>query len=216
MNTLPIGPPLSEGGASGADGLETYLELELARSGSKRRYLLSCRFTKMMKLNLHLMHLCLATKKENGIFVSIDQPHSYTQMALKKMNTPQHGVIYIDAISKLTGMRSEDSQVHFLAGNFTLPILDDLFSRAFLPEGSQKHFVKLEDFGFILVNNVNVAMQYAGPEKVKRLLVGLTDMVKKYTSMKAFLIMDPASHPEMHDFLKTVCDREIVLKDGWL
>lgn len=217
MNMIPTGDGIRmEPADRERDALEFLLEREFARSASKNRYLFTCRFTKMMRLNMRLLHLCLCTRNEKGIYVSIDHPHSYTQMALKRMNAPLDGIIYVDAISKLTGTRGEDSQVRFLIGGLTIPILDDLFSRAYLPEGAQRHFVKLEELSFILVDNVNVAIQYAGPEKVKRLMAGLADLVKKYTSMKVFLIMDPKSHPDMHQFLKTATDREMDLKDEWL
>jgi hypothetical protein len=146
----------------------------------------------------------------------VDHPHSYTHMALKKMNTPQQGIIYVDAISKLAGTKDEDSQVRFVTGGLTIPILDDLFSRAFHPEGARMHFVKLEDMGFILFDNVNVAMQYASPEKVKRLMTGLVEQVRKYTTMKLFLILDPKSQPDMHQFLRAACDREMNIEDEWL
>jgi hypothetical protein len=208
--------PVPDGGSGPQGILEFLLEAEFTRPPPKTLFLFSCRFTKMMRLNLDILHLCLSKRKENGIYISVDHPHSYTQMALKKRNTPQEGIIYVDAISKLAGIPGEDSQVRFVTGGLTIPILDDLFSRAFLPEGSQRHFVKLEDLGFLLFDNVNVAMQYAGPEKIKRLLAGLAEQVRKYTNMKVFFILDPRLHPDIHQFLRDICDREIDIKDEWL
>jgi hypothetical protein len=196
--------------------LEFLLEREFSRPPPKTLFLLSCGFTKIMRLNIDLLHLCLSKRKENGIYVSVDHPHSYTQMALKRHNIPQDGIIYIDAISKLAVTVGEDSQVRFVTGGLTIPILDDVFSRAFLAEGSQRHFVRLEDIGFLLFDNVNVAMQYAGPEKVKKIMVGLAEQAKKYTNMKVFFILDPKLHPDIHRFLEAACDREIEIKDEWL
>jgi len=208
--------PRGDGDSQKQDALGFLLEREFARPPAKALYLFNCRFTKMMKLNMLLLHLCLSKRKENGIYVSVDHPHSYTHMALKKMNTPEKGIIYVDAISKLAGTMGEDSQVRFVTGGLTIPILDDLFSRAYQPEGSQMHFVRLEDLGFILFDNVNVAMQYASPDKVKKLMAGLVEQVKKYTTMKLFLILDPKTQPDMHQFLRAACEREMDIEDEWL
>ena len=210
------GGPLPDGGSGPHGMLEIVLGRELSRPPPNTMFLLNCRFTRMMRLNMVLLDLCLSKRKENGIYISVDHPHSYTHMALKKQNTPQQGIIYVDAISKLAGTIGEDTQVRFVTGGLTLPILDDLFSRAFLPEGSQMHFIRLEELGFILFDNVNVAMQYASPEKVKRLMAGLIDQVKKYTTLKLYLILDPTSQPDIHRCLGAACDREIEIKDEWL
>jgi len=189
---------------------------EFARSRPNARFLFACRFTKSMKLNLLLLHHCLRVRNERGICISIDRPHSFIQFALKKMDVPQDGLIFIDAISRLTGQRSEGSVVRFLAGGFSLPILDDLFSRAYVAEGAERHFVKMEDLNFLLVDNVNVMLQYCSMEKTRKLLSGLTDMVKKYTSMRTIFVLDPASGREIYDFLKPLSDRELSVQEDWL
>ena len=211
----PEGP--GPGDPAGRQGLlEFLLERELFRPPLKTVYLFSCRFTRMMRLNMAVLHFLLSERKESGIYVSVDHPHSYTQMALKKKNTPLEGLVYVDAISRLSGTKGEDSQVRFVASGLAVPILDDLFSRAVLPEGSQRHFVRLEDMGFMLFDNLNVALQYSGPEKVKKLMAGLAEQVKKYTSMKLFLVIDPRNLPDMHQYLKGICDRELAVEDEWL
>jgi hypothetical protein len=189
---------------------------EFARSGPNARFLFTCRFTKTMKLNVLLLHHCLRVRNEKGICVSIDRPHSYMQFALKKLDVPQDGLIFIDAISKLTGQRSEGSMVRFLADGLSLPILDDLFSRAYVAEGAERHFVKLEDLNFLLVDNVNVILQYCSMDKTRNLLSGLADMVKKYTSMRTIFVLDPGSNREIYDFLKPLCDRELSVSEDWL
>jgi hypothetical protein len=116
----------------------------------------------------------------------------------------------------LTGVKAESSSVRFLSDGFSLPMLDDIFSRAYLPEGVEQYYVKLEDMGFVLVDNVSVALQYARPEKVMRLMLGLTNLIKKYTALRAFLVMEPKSNPDVHQYLRSICDREISFKDEWL
>jgi len=189
---------------------------EFARARPNARFLFSCRFTKVMKLNILLLHHCLRERNERGICVSIDRPHSYMRFALKKMDVPQDGLIFIDAISRLTGQRSEDSVVRFLAGGLSLPILDDLFSRAYVAEGAERHFVNIEDLNFLLVDNVNVMLQYCSMEKTRKLLSGLTDNVKKYTSMRTMFVLDPATGREIYDFLKPLSDRQLSVQEDWL
>jgi len=211
-NILGVAPPPSI--ASGA--LANIVAGEFARSRPNARFLFTCRFTKAMKLNLLLLHHCLRVRHEKGICISIDRPHSYIQFALKKMDVPQDGLIFIDAISRLTGQRSEGSVTRFLAGGLSLPILDDLFSRAYVAEGAERHFVNIEDLNFLLVDNVNVMLQYCSMEKTRKLLSGLTDMVKKYTSMRTIFVLDPASGREIYDFLKPLSDRQLSVQEDWL
>jgi hypothetical protein len=195
---------------------DDFLTQEFTRSKPGARFLLTCRFTKVMKLNMLILRLFLQGRKEKGIYVSIDRPHSYTQHNLKALCVPQDGLIYIDTISKLTGQRAEDTQVRFLADGFTLPLLDDLFSRAFLAEGAQRHFVKMEELNFILLDNVQVLIQYLTMERAQRILIGLGDLVKKYTTMRTMMVMDPQSSPELCRFLRTQCDRELPIPEEWL
>jgi hypothetical protein len=206
----------NEPGANASGGLDGFFAQEFSRSRPGSRYLFTCRFTKVMKFNMFLLRACLQGRREKGIYVSIDRPHSYTQHNLKALGVPQDGLIYIDAISKLTGQRSEDSQVRFLSDGFTLPLLDDLFSRAYLAEGVQRHFVKMEELNFILLDNVQVMTQYLPVEKAKKILAGLGDMLKKYTAMRTMIVMDPGSGPEFCTFLRSQCDREIPVRDEWI
>lgn len=202
--------------AAFSEGLDDFLNTEFDRPGPGRRILFTCRFTKVMKLNMLLLRLCLQGRSEKGIFVSIDRPHSYTQHSLKALGVPQDGLIYIDAISRLTGQRAEDSQVRFLADGFTLPLLDDLFSRAFLAEGVQRHFVKMEELEFILLDNVQVLTQYLSAEKARRILTGIGELVRKYTAMRTMMVVDPGSTSELCSFLRNQCDRELPISEEWL
>jgi hypothetical protein len=204
------------GKAVGSGALDELVTEEFARAKASTRYLFTCRFTKVMKLDMLLLRRCLQARSEKGIYVSIDRPHSYTQQNLKMLGVPQDGIIYIDAISKLTGQRAEASQVRFLADGFTLPLLDDLFSRAFVADGVQKHFVKMEDLNFILLDNVNAMLQYVSFDKASKMLSGLTDLIRKYTAMKIFIVLDPGSSPELYTFIKTLTDREIPIREEWL
>ena len=69
--------------AASSEGLDGFLTQELTRSKPGAKYLFTCRFTKVMKLNMLLLRLCLQGRREKGIYVSIDRPHSYTQHNLK-------------------------------------------------------------------------------------------------------------------------------------
>lgn len=196
-----------------SEAVDELVAAEFARSRPGTRFLFTCRFTRIMDLNMLILRRCLQGRGEKGIYVSIDRPHSYTQYNLKKLGVPQDGLIYIDAISKLTGQRAEESMVRFLADGFTLPILDDLFSRAYLPEGSQRHFVKMEELSFILLDNVNVMLQYSSFEKARQVLGGLTELVRKFTAMRTIIVFDPGSSLELYSFLKANCDRELPVRE---
>ncbi len=200
----------------GTGALDEIVTEEFARARPGVRYLFTCRFTKVMKLDMLLLRRCLQARSEKGIYVSIDRPHSYTQQNLKMLGVPQDGIIYIDAISKLTGQRAEESQVRFLADGFTLPLLDDLFSRAYVADGVQKHFVKMEDLNFILLDNINVMLQYTSFDKARKLLSGLSELIKKYTAMRIVIVLDPGSSPELYNYIKTLTDREIPIREEWL
>jgi len=197
-------------------GLDEFLNHEFGGAKPGTKYLFTCRFTKIMKLNMLILRHCLHRRGEKGIYVSMDRPHSYTQHSLKALGVPQDGLIYIDAISRLTGQRAEDRQVRFLADGFTLPLLDDLFSRAFLAEGVQMYFVKMEELDFILLDNVQVMTQYLSMEKTRRILTGLGDLVKKYTAMRTMIVLDPGSSQDLCAFLRERCDRELPLREDWI
>jgi hypothetical protein len=198
------------------DALEKRVLAEFASSPPNARFLFTCKYTKIMKLNFLLLKVCLLLRKEKGMCVSIDRPHSYTQMALKKQNVPQDGLIYIDAITKLAGVRAEESKVTFLASGYSPRILSDLFSRAYLAEGVQRYFVNLDELNFILLDNIAVMLQYATLEKTRKFMVDLMEMLKKFTAMRAILVVDPQTSGEVLAIARSFCDREIPVMDEWL
>ncbi len=216
LNLRDIAMLEMDAGAGRSEGLDGFLDREFASTKPGARFLLTCRFTKVMKLNMLLLRLCLQGRREKGIYVSIDRPHSYTQHNLKALGVPQDGLIYIDAISRLTGQRAGDSQVRFLADGFTLPLLEDLFSRAYLAEGVQKHFIKMDELNFILLDNVSVMTQYLPIDKAQRILGGLGELVMKFTGMRTVIVLDPGSNPELLAFLRSGTDRELAVPEEWL
>jgi hypothetical protein len=199
-----------------SDALEERLIAEFSNAPAQARFLFSCRFTKILRLNLILLRICLGKRSEKGMFISIDRPHSYTQIALKKHAIPQEGIIYIDLISKLTGTPAEESQVKFLASGYAPKILSDYFSRAYIHEGAMKHFINLEEMNFILVDNLSTMLQYATMDKVKKFMGDLLELLKKHASMRAMLIVDPKENPEVHALLRPYCEREIPVMEDWL
>ncbi len=206
----PTAPPSAPG------PLDSVLAELFSHLPSGSRVLITCPYTRILKVDMAVLRVCLGLRREKGIYVSIDRPHSFVQTALRKMGVPLDGLMFIDAVSKLTGTRAEGSMVRFLSSGYSLPILDDLFSRAYLPEGSQAHFVRLEDMSFLLVDNITVMLQYATMEKVRRLVNGLTDIVRRFTDVRSIVVLDPGASPELHKLIKASCDREIPVLEGGL
>jgi hypothetical protein len=198
------------------DALEERLIAEFTNASAQARYLFTCRFTKVMKLNLLLLKIFLGKRSETGMFVSVDRPHSYTYAALKKQGVPQHGIIYIDIISKLTGINTEETQVKFTASGYAPKILSDYFSRAYIPEGAMRHFINLDEMNFIIVDNIGVMLQYATMDRVKKFTADLLELLKKYASMRAVFIVDPEAAPEVHSYLKGFIEKEIPVMEEWL
>ncbi|MEM2869101.1 MAG: hypothetical protein QW379_01580 [Thermoplasmata archaeon] len=196
--------------------LEEILAGHLSHSRPGSRLLLTCPYTRILKVDMAVLRVLLGRRRERGIYVSIDRPHSFVQTALRKMGVPLDGLIFIDAVSKLTGMRAEGSMVRFLSSGYSLPLLDDLFSRAYLPEGIQMHFVRLEDLSFVLLDNIVVMLQYTTLEKVRRTVTLLGEAVKKFTDMRALITLDPSVSPELYSIVKGTCDREISLLEAGL
>ena len=178
--------------------------------------LLTCPYTRILKVDMAALKVCLGLRRERGIYVSVDRPHSFVQAALKKLAVPLDGLIFIDAVSKLTGVRAEGSMVRFLSSGYSLPLLDDLFSKAYLPEGSQMHFVRLEDMSFLLVDNIAVMLQYTTMEKVRRIAAQLTGGIKKFTDMRVVAAVDPSTTQELYALLKPLCDIEIPVPEAVL
>lgn len=211
------GPAMPAGGQPGClSPLEEVLAGHLSRSRPGSRLLLTCPYTRILKVDMAVLRVLLGRRRERGIYVSIDRPHSFVQTALRKMGVPLDGLIFIDAVSKLTGVRAEGSMVRFLSSGYSLPLLDDLFSRAYLPEGSQMHFVRLEDLSFVLLDNIAVMLQYTTLEKVRRTVNLLGEAVKKFTDMRALITLDPSVSPELYSIVKGTCDRELPVMEAGL
>ncbi|MGQ9582129.1 MAG: hypothetical protein ACUVV6_01270 [Thermoplasmatota archaeon] len=202
---MPEGPP---------PPLEGVLTELFSRSSPGNRILITCPYTRILRVDMAILRVCLDIRREKGIYISIDRPHGFVQSGLRKMGVPLEGLMFIDAISKLTGTRAEGAMVRFLTSVYSIPILDDLFSRAYLPEGRQTHFVRLEEMGFLLVDNITVMLQYATMEKVRRLVTGLTDMVRKFTDMRSIIVLDPGASPELYKLIRASCDRELPVQEG--
>ena len=67
------------------------------------KVLVVSRYTERMRVNICLLKFFLHEMKQKGIFITIDRPHQYTASLLTLHGISQDNLVYIDAVSRISG-----------------------------------------------------------------------------------------------------------------
>lgn len=188
-----------------------HLENEFKLNPHIRSYLFTTTYTRILRLNMLILHVCINELREKGILISMDRPYRYIKRAMEKHDISTKNIIFVDAITKLTGQRVGEGTVIFRSGTFCPRLLSDIFSRAFTSEERESILVNLDDMQFVLIDNISIMPIYNTMKKTKEVIEEFFNLLTKFTQMRGFLVVDKEKSSAIYECIKRYVKKEINL-----
>jgi hypothetical protein len=170
------------------------------------------RYTERTKINLSLLKFFLLEMGKRGIFITIDQPHQYMAYMLKMQNVPQDGLIFIDAISRISGERECNvSNVRFVNGPFEMDFLSEISSVSHATGAGCDRTVRMDSIDFILVDDIAALTKYQDDEGVRRMIASYLDSIEPLRGLTAPIVLDINSDSLLYELVSERCDSILLL-----
>ncbi|MDO9537843.1 MAG: hypothetical protein Q7J68_05955 [Thermoplasmata archaeon] len=164
------------------------------------------------RVNICLLKFFLHEMKQKGIFITIDRPHQYTASLLTLHGISQERLVYIDAISRISGeTESNVSNVKFINGPYELDFLDEISSISFAAGAVNKHIINFEDIDFVLIDDIAALTKYQEDEGVKSMIESYISSVEKVKSLTAPIVLDINQNQFIYEILSDKCDRMLLI-----
>ena len=182
--------------------------------GSPRnsKILVASKYTERTRINLCLLKFFLQEMKQRGIFITIDRPHQYTASLLATHNIPQDNLIYIDAISRLSGEKESNvSNVKFINGPYELNFLEEVSSISFASGAVNSRSINLDELDFILVDDIAALTKYQEEDGVQRMIDSYISSIERIKSVTAPIVLDVNKDKYIYELLVAKCDRILLV-----
>jgi len=185
------------------------------RNEKSRRLLFIARYSLIPKLNLGLLDLLPRRQQRQGIYLSIDRPHKFMDLLLRKRDIPRAKLTYVDLVTKGTvgGDRVGDVKALLSVGGFFwLKLMTNTFEQVFDGSTGNQTQVKLEDASFLLLDNLSVMPAYNSESSIREFFQELRGLLERHEKLQVFLITHGDIHPTMLSILKEFSDRVVKLE----
>ena len=182
--------------------------------GSPRnsRVLVASKYTERTRINICLLKFFLQEMRQRGLFITIDRPHQYTSTILKIHGIPQDNLIYIDAISRLSGEKEVNvSNVRFINGPYELNFLEDISSISFASGAFNSQSINLEELDFILVDDIAALTKYQETDGLTRIINSYLSSLERMKSVTAPIVLDVNKDKNIYELLVAKCDRILLI-----
>lgn len=183
-----------------------------AKNASTRKVLVVSKYTERTMVNICLLKFFLQEMKQRGIFITIDRPHQYTASLLTLHGISQEKLVYIDAISRLSGeIESNISNVRFVNGPCELNFLDDIssISCAFGTFNSQT--LNLEEIDFVLIDDIAAFTKYQEEDGVKKMIESYISCIERVKKIMAPIVLDVNQNKFIYKAIVGKCDRVLFI-----
>lgn len=178
------------------------IDPEIQFDGSPSIYLLSAKYTNLVRVNLVLLKDFLDEKRKKGVIVTIDRPHQYISHLLQLHGIDQTNLTYIDAIST----HSSDTKggavaSEFQHGPFHIESLPDFM---FSGEDTRRAgMLDLSGADFVVIDNVSTLLTYNTMESIRKFFSKYVDLIGKSNcrSVTTALVMDKDIYVDLFGFV---------------
>jgi hypothetical protein len=192
-------------------------------NSANNRFLFVVRTPQIARINLTILRILMAERKERGIYISIDKPDKHVKQILERQNISREGS-YVD-----TGVHAENAPETISAPMETAKILvvsgifcPTLFldsidaTMASSPEAKARIMNELRTMNFIMVDNISTMIAYNSNSKIHEFFARFDAFLKEFPNIRAFLSTDKNLPPDIYQAARKAVDREVEILDEWL
>jgi hypothetical protein len=181
-----------------------------------RRFLVSVKTGKIVHVNLTILSHFLRTLKGSGIYISIDRPHKYIELLLRKKEIPQEGVYYVDIATRRSGGERGGYSLLSIGGFLWLKILANTFEDLYIANGKKPEKVDFFNMDFVLIDNAAVLPAFNSMDSIREFFSELGNLVRDHQKMRTYIVVPKDLHPKMFETLRNFVDQIIEIPDEWV
>jgi hypothetical protein len=192
-------------------------------NSANNRFLFVVRTPQIARINLTVLRILMAERKERGIYISIDKPDKHVKQILERQNISREGS-YVD-----TGVHAENapetisapmetSKILVVSGIFCPTLFLDSIDATMTtsPEAKARIMSELRTMNFIMVDNISTMIAYNSNSKIHEFFARFDAFLKEFPNIRAFLSTDKNLPPDIYQAARKAVDREIEILDEWL
>ncbi|MCJ7488522.1 MAG: hypothetical protein MUO87_00025 [Thermoplasmata archaeon] len=171
-------------------------------NGSPAVYILTTKYTNLVRTNLVLLKAFLDMKTTRGMMITIDRPHQYISHLLQLHGIDQARLVFIDAISNhASDTKAAPNAEAFQSGPFYIETLPDFIISCDGRDPESK--VDMSNTEFILMDNVSTLLTYNSMENVKTFFSRYVGVLKERSSasLATLIVMDRDLHADLYSFI---------------
>ncbi len=194
------------------EALDAHLQ-ELLEPREERRVLLTAKYGQLPRLNLALLRFMLERKGRRGAYISIDRPHKYAELLLRRNKIPHEQLTFVDMVTRNEGGRSADTKSMLSAGGFFwLKLLSGSYPHIFAPGSETPVALNMDTQDFLLLDNVAILPAYNSEPAIREYFLELANLLDARPRLRAYLV----THSEIHAGLMEIIEgfSDIVLDIG--
>jgi len=180
-----------------------------------RKFLVTVKTGKIVHVNLTLLDHFLAKRNERGMYISIDRPHKYIEILLKKKRIPREKLMYVDVATRATGDAMGRSFLS-IGGFLWLKILSNTFEDMYLSDSKKCDKVDLFSLDFVVIDNAAVLPAYNSMDSIREFFAEFGNIMRDHKNLKAFIVTPRDLHPKMYETMRNFVDDVIEIKDEWV
>lgn len=181
-----------------------------------KRFLVSVKSGKIVHVNLTVLDHFLRTRKGSGLYMSIDRPHKYIELLLRKKQIPQEKLYYADIATRRSGGERGGYSLLTIGGFLWLKIMSNSFEDLYIANGKKPERVDMYDMDFVLIDNAAVLPAFNSMDSIREFFGELGNIVKDHQKMKAYIVVPKDLHPKMFETLRNFVDKILEIPDEWL
>jgi hypothetical protein len=179
-------------------------------NGSPAVYILTVKYTNLVRVNLVLLKAFLDSKRNKGMMITIDRPHQYISHLLQLHGIDQTKLLFIDAISNhASDTKTSVSAEAFQSGPFYIETLPDFIISC---DGRDtNNDVDLANTEFILMDNISTLLTYNSMESVKVFFSRYVGVLRERSvaSLATLIVMDRELHADLYSFISPFAEKII-------
>ena len=191
--------------------LASALSTELRAGDTSLLYLVSTKYTNIVRVNLVILKALLDGLKLKGIVITVDRPHQYLSHLLQLHGVGQDNLSFIDAIAAhASDTKPGGAAVEYQHGPFHVEALPEFLRSS---NGSNPANANFSEAEFVLIDNVSTMLTYNTLDSLRVFLIRYVEVANSPNRkpVTTVLVMDKDVHAELHRLVSSMSWRVVEL-----
>jgi len=185
------------------DALESRLR-EFIFSQDKHSALVLTGHGKMIRTVVAVFSYAATLTRGPGIYLSVERPHTYMKILLKKKGIPSENLYFIDLMTR-AGPRKKTSTIS-VSGFFWVKLMANQLDNVFDSSGKPCSRLPIESVRFMVLDNVSLLPVYLSPQVVREFFTEYRTFLKSNPGIKSVMVSQSDTAGETLEVIRESAD----------